>query len=108
MNELLLIGKSVGTALLATSVWLVPLLIYRKVKGIPLIPAASFEPIDLRSRKERNKLMFSVIASAVMGVCFFAGGGPITGVLFLLVGLYLLIYFHTIDRKIQTEDIKGK
>jgi hypothetical protein len=96
MDELTLIGASVGKALLACSVWLVPLLIYRKLRGIPLVP--DHAPIDMKSRKERNRLMFSVVGAFGMAAYFFFSGMPITALICSAIGFLALMCFEYLDR----------
>ena len=101
MDELKLIGKAVGIALLYSSIWLIPLLIYRKVRGIPLIPEANKEPIDIKSRRERNRLIFTIVLSVGCAAYFFANGSPIMGGLCSFAGLFVLVWFEIQDRKLE-------
>ena len=96
MDELAVIGSSAVQALLICSVWLVPLLIYRKIRGIPLIP--DHPPIDMKSRRERNRLMFSVVGTFGISVYLFLNGSVITAGFFLAMALLALMLFEHLDR----------
>ena len=101
MDELKLIGQTFGWALLCNLVWLVPLLIYRRIKGIPMIPTSSTEPIDIKSRRERNRLIISIAFSVGLAVYFFGSGFPIMGVLWLFAGVFLFVRFEVLDRNVD-------
>ena len=103
MDEIALIARSVGTALLCTSIWLVPPLIYRKLAGIPLVPPGDSEGLDLQSLRVRAKLILTVVASFGLAAWCFAANFPISGVFMSLAGLFVLVWFQLNDTDSHTD-----
>jgi len=99
LEELLLISRTVATALALSLVWVIPLFVYRYSKGQSLLPEPDDNSINISKRRTRNAFIQCIVYSAGFTTLFFMLGMRITGVLFSAMGLYLLIYFEVADRK---------
>ena len=100
MNEFDLICTSITAGLFGAAVVVVPVLVYRWIFGIPLIP--DHKPIDAGSRRDRNRLMLNVVGSFGFSPLFFAGNCPVCGCALLLLGVFSIAMFEHYDRNYKS------
>jgi len=98
MNELDPICTGLVSGLIGASIVVVPVLVYRWIAGIPLLPEC--KTIDAGNRKDRNMLMGNVVAYFAFSAFCFSVQLPICGCATSLMGVLSIIIFEHFDRKL--------